>query len=203
MMVGPRARGDSQRATGKPHPQREVDVLVVEEELRSEAAEALELLARNREARPGAEARLGIRVGLRDRLARPARPGDPREVDDTAPRVHELPPLGSDERLPRRPARAVGERRGDRLAPALGDDGVGVEEDQELALRLRRAAVARGRKAVVRLALDHTRAGRRIAHDLERLVAGRVVDHDQLVAVARARARAHPAQAEPPRPGGR
>ena len=92
--------GDAQRASGQPHPKREVDVLVVEEEVASEAAQPLELLAADREAGARDEARLGIGSAAADRLAGATRPGDPREVHDPATGVDELSALGRDERLP-------------------------------------------------------------------------------------------------------
>src|SRR5690606_24100332 len=48
VVVGAGVARDAQAAAGEPHPQREVDVLVVEEELLRESAEALELGAGDR-----------------------------------------------------------------------------------------------------------------------------------------------------------
>ena len=49
-MVDARVGGHAERAAGEADPKREIDVLVVEEELLGEAPEPLELLARDREA---------------------------------------------------------------------------------------------------------------------------------------------------------
>ena len=106
----------------------------------------------------------------------------------TPPRVFTIRPvLGGDERLPGGPPGAVGERRRDRLAPAGAGDRVRVEEDEEVAERTRSAAVAGGGKALVRGARNHARAGAASSTTSQRLVAGRVVDHDQLVALAKLR----------------
>jgi hypothetical protein len=60
-MIDPRGVRDADRPAGQADPQREVHVLVVEEELLGKPTEALELRARDREARPGGEAGLGLR----------------------------------------------------------------------------------------------------------------------------------------------
>ena len=121
----------------------------------------------------------------------------------TPPRVlMTLAALGRDERLPGGPARAVAKRRLDRVAPALRDDRVGVEEDEQLARRLRGAPVARGGEALVRLALG-SRARRAPRPRLPR--ASRRPTRCRRRSARRrreARRRAPPAPAEAPRRGG-
>ena len=186
---------DPERPAGKPQAQREVDVLVVEEERVRHLAGGEVRLARDREAGAGDEAGIGepdrlARGELGERLAGVAGPGDAGEVEDPAAGVDALAALRGDERLPGGPAAALGQRPLDPVAPAGLDDGVGVEEDEELAGRRLGAAVAGGGEAEVRAGLDHPRRRRQAPRLVRAPVGGGVVDDDQLVAVAKLRRRA-------------
>jgi hypothetical protein len=117
-----------------------------------------------------------------DRLARAARPGDPREVDDAASRVDDAAVVGGYEALPGGPSAAGRKRRLDRVAKAGLRPRVGVQEQQEVAARLAGAEVAPGAEPEVGAGLDQPRFRREFAHGVGRAVGRVVVDDDQLVA---------------------
>ena len=171
----------------EPQPQREVDVLVVEEELAREAAGALPPVTRDREAGSRGEpdlAGLGRGGGV-EPPARAARPRDAREVNDAALGVDDAAARGRHEAHPGSPAAIVVERAGDRGAKPLRDHGVGVEEQKQLARRAGGAGVAPRGEAEVGARLDQGGAGSELANRLGGAVGGRVVDDDQLVALAK------------------
>ena len=118
VVVDHRRRLDPERPAGQPQPQREVDVLVVEEVLSGEAAGPLPGAARNRQAGAGERRHLARGGRLRYRAPVAARPDDPREVDRVAGRVDRRPVALGDQRLPGRPAALLEPGPPDRLAPA-------------------------------------------------------------------------------------
>ncbi|MFI5123623.1 MAG: hypothetical protein ACHQJ5_12080, partial [Vicinamibacteria bacterium] len=107
-MVDPGRGLDPEPAAAEPHPQAEVDVLVVEEEALGHAAEAHVELAGEHQAGAGDEPGLleGERLARRQLAElhpRPAGPADPGEVEDAAAGVDLAPGRRRDQRLPRRP----------------------------------------------------------------------------------------------------
>ena len=123
----------------------------------------------------------------RARTGLPAPPAQAMPVKcSTPPRVLiDAAVLGRDQGLPGGPARPVAKRYLDRVAPALRHHRVRVQEHEQLARRLRGAQIARGGETRVLIVADHARGGRRGLGDLGRAVARRVVDDDQLVALAK------------------
>ena len=188
-MVHARRGLDPEPAAGEPEAEREVDILVVEEELGREPTGLEVRGALEREAGAGDEAR----IVERDRLARGqlvqwrpgvAGPGDAGEVDDPAPGVHRPPAVGRDQRLPRRPAPPVDQRALDRVAPRGIRDRIRIEQHQEIPARRLGTAVTGLGEAEIGAGLDHRRRRGELADQRRRPVLGGVVDDDQLVAVA-------------------
>jgi hypothetical protein len=168
---------------------------VVQEERLGERARVLEDGSRDRQAGPGDEPRLarerlagavlrGPLDGLAaaEGLSRAAGPRDARELDDAAAAVDDAAPLRRDQPLPRRPPALLREGELDGVAEPGRDDGVGIQEQQQLSGRKRRAPVRRRREPEVLSGLDQGRPGRGLANRRERLGPGCVVDDDQLVA---------------------
>ena len=120
VVVDAGARGSIPSAPARePQPQREVDVLVVEEESLGKPPSRVEV-ARGI-ARQAPERKPGLArppAPPADRLVGAAGPGDAGEVDDAAAGVDPRPAVGGHERLPGRPAAASSQRRRDRLAQA-------------------------------------------------------------------------------------
>lgn len=185
-MVDARRGLDPDRPTGEPQPQREVDVLLVEEEALGHPARLAPRVEPDREAGAGGKADLARReIGLRRQLApRAARPREPSEVDHAALGVDDAAAIGSDEPHPRRPPTAIGGRAPDRVGEARRRDGVGIDEDQQLARGLLGAPVAACREAEVGACLDQPRAGRELGDDRGAVITRAVVDDDQLIVVA-------------------
>src|ERR1700709_1660800 len=96
-------RLDPERAAAQAQPQREVDILVVEEEPAREAADLVPGPQRDRQA--GAREDLDLAGGRRrgDRLAVAPGPDDPDEMDRIAVGVDPGPPRVGEQRLPGRP----------------------------------------------------------------------------------------------------
>ena len=133
-MVGARPRLEPEPAAREPQAQRQVDVFLVQEERLGEAARVLEALGGNSQAGAGDEAGLGAgRATGGDALSRPAGPRDAGEMHDAAAAVDHPAPLRGHEPLPGGPAAPLGERQLDRLPKARLDDGIGVQEQEELA----------------------------------------------------------------------
>ena len=112
VVVDDRGRLDPERAAAQPQPQREVDVLVVEEEALGEAADLVPGPQRDRQAGAGEDGDLAGRRRRGDRLAVAAGPDDAGEVDRVAGGVDPGPPRVGDQRLPGGPAAALAARAG-------------------------------------------------------------------------------------------
>ena len=149
----------------QPQSQREVDVLVVEEELAREPARRQEVARGGSPGRlprrsPGRPTGISSPASSGSALSRAARPGDPGEVDDAPARVDDAVPLSAVTSAchaahpePSPSGATIASRQ-----PGRGDR-VGVQEAQQLAGRLARAAVAAVAVAEVGAGLD-TRARR-------------------------------------------
>jgi hypothetical protein len=181
LVVDAGAEGNPKRPARKPKPKRQVDVLVVEEELLGEPSHALEERPRDRQAGAGDEARLDVGALDVGALPRSSRPGDAGEVDQATTGVDHPALLRGHQALPRGPAAVVAQRSLDRLPKPLCRSGVGVEEDQQLAGGRRGPLVGPRREAEVGIRLDHRRPRGDLADRVDGVVGGVVVDHDQLV----------------------
>ena len=161
--------GDPEPAAREPHAEREVDVLVVEEEGLGHAAQ---VRGRGRggasrqapETKPGSSTRRSPLAARVEGLARAAGPGDRGVVQDAASGVDRAAVVRGDQGLPGRPAPTVGVGGLDRLAPARLRNRVGVEQAEELPGRRVGAAVAGRGEPEVRAGLDHDRLRRQLAH---------------------------------------
>ena len=183
-MVDPRVGGHPERAAGEPHPKREVDVLVVEEEILGEAPEPLELLAGKDQAGARHEPRLGRGVN-RQETGSPAPPAQAMPVKwRTPPRVlMTSPPSAVTSACHAPQPRPVARGALDRVAPAGRRHGVRVQETRAGRPSPRPRPVACGGEAGVLGVPDHGRRRRHLRH-VRRPVPRRVVDDDQLVAFA-------------------
>jgi hypothetical protein len=108
-------------------------------------------------------------------------------MDHPSAGVELAPAFLGDEAHPGRPAATVCERSRDRLAKAGLRDGVGIEQDEQIAARHARPSVAGSGEAGVAAGLDHVRGRRELAGRGRGAVGGGVVDDDQLVVLAELR----------------
>ena len=178
-MQRPRLGGESADRAGRGHPQRQVEVLVVEEDALVEAADALERGAAKERGAAGRAERGGCRRGGLQRL-----PVEVVEAHQGAVGEH---PGGVDQ--VRRPF--LHEDAGDRVDPLAEGVEEGLDEAR-LALdvvveqqhRVRWVggdrAVQRRPEADVPLQRQHGHLGETLAQQLQRVVAGAVVDDDHL-----------------------
>ena len=149
VVVDDRRRLDPERAAAQPQPQREVDVLVVEEEALGEAAD---LLPGRAAGSPGRRRRAPAtspgRRRLGDRAAVPAGPDDPGEVDGVAGGVDpSSPPPSATSACQAAQPRLLQPGAADRLAAAGQRRRVGVEDDQQVARSPRRRRRCRRRRS--------------------------------------------------------
>ena len=187
-MVDHGARLDPERAAGQPQPQREVDVLVVEEVARREAANLLPGAARDRQAR-ARRVPAPRRRAERPRSARRAPgPDDAGEVQRVAGGVDPSSPPRRDKPLPGGPAATLNPGAADRRA-AAGSRRVGVEEDERRHRRGLGADVARRSETDVAACPREPRRRRQLPPPPPSRPRG-VVDDDQLVVVAELRSSA-------------
>ena len=159
---------------------REVDIVEIEEEVVGEAAHLAPYVHAHGEAGARDEARV-VRVPgqLRDGLVEPADPAEPEVVRLAARRVHALAPGQRDDP---HPGRVRGRRAPQRLEAAGRGDGVGVQEQQDVAGRRPRAEVDRRGEPQIAGTVDHA-VDLGVATDPRGAARGRlVVDHDHLVA---------------------
>ena len=158
-MVDPGLGLHAEPAAREPQPQRQVDVLVIQEEVLGEPSGPLEASPRNGETRARDEAGLPDRPLGSGALSRAARPGDAGEVNGAAASVHDPTAPGRHQPLPGRPAAAVGQWPLDRLAEARSRDGIRVQEQEQLAGGGLRSTVTAGAEAQVGSGLDQLRLG--------------------------------------------
>ena len=149
LVVDVGARVEDDPAAGHPHPPTEILILVVEEELFAEAAERQELVAadRHRRAARGHDVlQLRRLVGERAVALRPAEAAD---VDHVAGRVEELRLLQQAQARHGDPDARIVERPCQLCDRPRHRDGIGIQEDDDVAGGELRAEVAPGAEAVV------------------------------------------------------
>ena len=173
VVVDHRPRLQPDPSPEEPHPHREVDVLVVEEEGRREAADLAPAPQWHRQAGAGSGGHLLWLDLAGHRLAVAPRPGDAGEVDRVAEAVHPGALLAGDRRHPGIPAAALEPGQPDRRAKAGQRLGVRVEHDQEVSRGLLGGGVAGRRESLVGPQLQRPRPGCKRAGHLEAWRRGR------------------------------